>query len=146
MRQPRQSTFEAAFLLFGSAAYFDGVNMNMNEYIIRELTGDPEKLFALLEYSGMGVCCFGETFLHILRGGTGWFLFAHKPGSETYVKKFFGDDYALRRAVGGAEYLCHVDGRLMHSIYTLINAVEVEILAHNHSAAALRCRQIQGGM
>ena len=117
----------------------------MNEYIIRELTGDPDKLFALMEYSGMGVFHFGESFLHVLRGEAGWFLIAHEAGSETYVKKHLADDGALRLAAEEAENLYHVDGRLRHGIYTLINALEAEILKHDR-ASAQRCRQRQEGV
>ena len=111
----------------------------MNEYCIRELTGDPETLFALLEHSGMGVLYDAETFLYVLRGDAGWFLLSHAPGSDVFVKELLPDDSALRRAAGGAARLYHVDGRLMHGIYTLIAALEEEITAHIRMEAVRRC-------
>ena len=111
----------------------------MNEYSIRELTGNPERLFALLERNGMGVLYGEESFLFVLRGEAGWFLLSHAPGSDVFVKELLTDGGALRRAAAGAAGLYHVDGRLMHGIYALIAALEEEITAHIRMEAGRRC-------
>ena len=105
----------------------------MNEYMIRELTGSPEKLFALLERGGMGVLYDAGGFLYVLRGEAGWFLLAHEPGNVAFVKELLTDGSALRRAAGRAENLYHVDGYLMHDIWTLMIALEAEILSHRRA-------------
>ena len=118
----------------------------MNEYMIRELTGSPEKLFALLERGGMGVLYDAGGFLYVLRGEAGWFLLAHEPGNPTFVKELMTDDSALRRAAWRAENLYHVDGWLRHDIYTLISALEEEILSHNPNLLARMRSQKQEGV
>ena len=106
----------------------------MKEYMIRELTGDPDKLFTLLERSGMAVLYHQGCFLYVLRGAAGWFLLSHQPGQKEYVKKLLIHDKALRQTALGAEALFHVDGVLRHDLYTLTAALEKEILRHGIAA------------
>lgn len=40
----------------------------MSEYIIRSLSGRPERLFVLLEKSGMAVMELEDCFLYVLQG------------------------------------------------------------------------------
>ena len=106
----------------------------MKEYLIRELTGDPETLFALLERSGMAVLFHQGSFLYVLQGQAGWFLLAHEPGKREYVKKYLPHDRALWETALGADALFHVDGVLRHDVYTLTAALEQEILRHREEA------------
>jgi len=106
----------------------------MKEYMIRELTGDPETLFSLLERSGMAVLFHRGSFLYVLRGQAGWFLLAHEPGKKEYVKKYLPHEGKLRETALRAEALFHVDGVLRHDLYTLTAALEQEILRHRTGA------------
>ena len=103
----------------------------MSEYIIRPLSGRPERLFVLLEKSGMAVMELEDCFLYVLQGEKeGWFVMSHVRGAADYACKYFAEPEGLWLTALRAKRLFHVDGFLRHDIDTLIAALEEEIEAH----------------